>query len=66
MLFRNMDSSKLGKKSNLLMLLKKLEVHYIILKSNRLMLLDIHIQIKIYILLKLKYFNLLFDNIDNS
>ena len=49
MLFENMDSSKLEKKSNGLMLLKKLEVHYIILKRNELMLLDIHIQIKIII-----------------
>ena len=49
MLFGNMYSSKLEKKSNRLMLLKKLEVHYIILKSNELMLLNIHIQIKIII-----------------
>ena len=44
-----MDNSKLGKKSNKLMLLKKLEIHYIILKSNVLMSFDIHIQIKIII-----------------
>ena len=43
MLFGNKDSSKLGKKSNEFMQLKKLKVHYIILKSNRLMLLNIHI-----------------------
>ena len=49
MLFGNMDSSKLGKNNNELMLLKKFEVHCIILKSNGFMLLDIHIQIKIII-----------------
>ena len=49
MMFGNVGNSKLGKKSNGLMLLKKLEVHYIVLKNNRLMLLDIHIQIKIVI-----------------
>ena len=42
MLFENMDSSKLGKKSKWFILLKILEVQ-IILKSNWLMLLDIHI-----------------------
>ena len=49
MLFGNIDNSKSGKKSNGLMLLKKLKIHYIILKSNMFMLLDIHIQIKIII-----------------
>ena len=48
-MFGNIDSSKLGKNNNGLMLLKKLEVHHIILKSNVLILLDIHIQIKIII-----------------
>ena len=38
-----MFSSILRKKYNRLMLLKKLEVHYIILQNNELMLLDIHI-----------------------
>ena len=49
MLFENVDSSKLEKNNNELTLLKNLEVHYIILKSNGLMLFDIHIQIKIVI-----------------
>ena len=49
MMFGNMNSSKLGKKINGFILLKKLKVYYIILKSNRFMLLDIHIQIKIRI-----------------
>ena len=44
-----MNNNNLEKKSNRLMLLKKLEVHYIILKNNEFMLLDIHIQIKIII-----------------
>ena len=47
-----MDSGKLGKKSKGLMayaIKKILEVHYIILKSNEFMSLDIHIQIKIII-----------------
>ena len=48
-MFGNMNNSKLGKKSNRLTLLKKLEVHYDILKSNEFILLDIHIQIKIII-----------------
>ena len=48
-MFGNMVNNKLGKKSHEFMLLKKLEVHYIILKSNGLMLFDIHIQIKIII-----------------
>ena len=49
MLFENTDSNKLEKKINEFMLLKKLEVYYIILKNNGFMLLDIHIQIKIII-----------------
>ena len=49
LLFGNMDSNKLGKKGNEIILLKNLEVYYIILKNNELMLLDIHIQIKIII-----------------
>ena len=44
-----MDNSKLEKKTNGFMLLKILEVHYIILKKNEFMLLDIHIKIKIII-----------------
>ena len=48
-MFENMDISKLGKKSNGFMILKKLKVHHIILKSNGFMLFDIHIQIKIII-----------------
>ena len=36
-LFENMDNIKLEKKDNGLMLIKKLKVHYIILKTNRYM-----------------------------